>query len=190
MSHPRYSAWVRRTVLGTFLSVLLLAITGCGFFAEQPGQERFPADPDVYRFSAGDGVNVEGVGPLAVRNVLVVANADGTRGNLVAAIVNQTDEDHVLHIEVGESSGVDLHINIPATSTVSFGQYPWLEDPPLIEGLDALPGSMVPIYFQAGESEGTFEDVPVLNGCLSFLRGLEPGEPDAVFKCPRFREDL
>lgn len=190
MSQRSHHSTVWRTILTAVLTALLVSTTGCGFFVEQLGQERFPSDPDVYRSSAGEGVNIEGVGPLAVRNVLVVANVSGTRGNLIAAIVNETDEDHVLHIEVGDSSGADLEINVPAESTVSFGQYSWLEDPPLLEGLGALPGSMVPMYFQSGGSAGIVEDVPVLNGCLSYLRGLEPGDRDAVFTCPRFRDDL
>lgn len=93
-------------------------------------------------------------------------------------------------IQVGQSSGAYLEISVPAESTVSFGQHPSLEDPPLIEGLGALPGSMVPMYFQAGGSTGIVEDVPVLNGCLSYLRGLEPGDRDVVLACPRFRDDL
>jgi hypothetical protein len=189
MSQPRNRSGTRRMILPTVLSALLIATTGCGFFVDQ-GTARFPANPDVYRFSAGDGVNIEGVGPLAVRNVLVVANVSGTRGSLVAAIVNETDQDHVLHIEVGGGSDADLSISVPAETTVSFGQHAWLEDPPLIDGLDALPGAMVPIYFQAGESEGVVEEIPVLNDCLSYLRGLEPGDRDPMLECRRFPDDL
>ncbi len=47
-------------------------------------------------YSAAEGVNVRGSGPLQVRNALIVANEDGSEGNFVAAIVNQTDESHTL----------------------------------------------------------------------------------------------
>ena len=179
----REGIFARRLAAVSAAVAVLVGITGCGFAGEL-GQVRFPADPDVYRFSSGDGVNIEGVGPLAVRNVLVVANEAGTEGSLIAAIVNNTDDDHMLHIVVGESSGTTLEILIPAESTVSFGDYPWLEDPPVIEGLDAIPGSMVEMYFQAGQSAGSVEEVPVLGGCLEYLDGLEPGSPEDSAECP------
>jgi hypothetical protein len=166
----------QRLIASALFFAVLFGATGCGMLVDQ----------NAYRSSAGDGVNIEGVGPLSVRNVLVVADEEGGVGQLIAAIVNSTDEDHVLHIEVGEDSPATLEIPVPADSIVSFGQRGDLEDPPLIEGLDAVPGSTVRMYFQAGEAEGTVEDVPVLDGCLGYLRGLEPGERRQLADCPWF----
>lgn len=174
---------VRLVGLIAAMVAILVAAPGCGFIGDL-GHERFPANPDIYRFSAGDGVNVEGVGPLAVRNVLVVANEAGSEGSLVAAVVNNTDEDHILTIAVGGSDRTALTLRIPAESVVSFGDDPWLEDPPVLEDLGAIPGSMVEIYFQAGRSEGVVEEVPVLSGCLAYLDGLEPGSVRDSEECP------
>ena len=60
-------------------AAVALGLTGCTFITPQS---------TAVEYSAGDGVNVEGSAPLEVRNVIVVANPEGTAGNLIAAIVN------------------------------------------------------------------------------------------------------
>lgn len=160
----------RAAVLGILMIPLF---SGCAF-----------ANPEVASASwsrAGVGVNIEQVGPLEVRNVLVVATEDGSAGTLIAAVVNNTDTRQVLDLEIGEGSEADVRIEVPAESTVSFGQRPSLDDPPVIEGLGATPGSMVPVTFAAGADEIT-RSVPVLDGCLPYLNGLEPG--DQIDECP------
>lgn len=145
---------------------VMLTTTGCGFLAEMGTSKPYTR--------SGVGVNIHDVGPLEIRNVLIVATEDGTEGNLIAAIVNPTDERQVLHVRVGEDSSAALDIPVPANSTVSFGEKDSLEDPPLIEGLGALPGAMVAVSFQVGDEEGVLRQIPVLDGCLPYLEGLEP----------------
>ncbi|MFW1494737.1 hypothetical protein ACEV9S_24930, partial [Vibrio parahaemolyticus] len=73
-------------------------------------------------YSASDGVNVPESGPLQVRNALIVADEEGTAGNFVAAIVNDTNQSQTLRLEVGEGgSTVRASVNVPASSTVSLG---------------------------------------------------------------------
>ncbi len=95
-------------------AAVLLGTTGCNLIAPQA---------TTIDYSASDGVNVPAeAGPLSVRNALIVANDDGTTGNLVAAIVNDTTEQLVLRIEVGEgSSAVRAAVNVPANRTLSLG---------------------------------------------------------------------
>lgn len=124
-------------------------------------------------YSAAEGVNVYDSGPLDVRNAFIVANEDGSEGNFVAAIVNQTDESHTLHIELGEGASViSLTKRVPAHSTISLGAEG--EDPILVEGLDTPPGADIPGYFQSGDAEGTLISVPVLDGELNYLAPLVP----------------
>ena len=124
-------------------------------------------------YSAAEGVNVWGSGPLEVRNALIVANEDGSEGNFVAAIVNQTDESHTLSIEFGEGGDViEKTVRVPANSVVSLGTED--TEPLLIEGLDTLPGADIPGYFQSGDAEGTLVAVPVLDGGLPYLAPLVP----------------
>ncbi|GAA2575306.1 hypothetical protein GCM10009862_13200 [Microbacterium binotii] len=123
-------------------------------------------------YSPADGLNVPASsGPLAVRNALVVANDEGTEGNFVAAIVNESDSSQVLNLEVGENA-VKLTVRVPAGDTVSLGTED--TDPLLIEDLGARPGSTVPIFFQSGDGEGARVEIPVLNGDLDYLTPLVP----------------
>lgn len=154
-----------------------MGTTGCSLVAEIGTNKPYSR--------SGVGINIEDVGPLELRNVLIVANEDGSKGNLIAAIINNTDDNHVLHVRVGEGSSAELNIPVPAETTVSFGHQGNLEDPPLIEGLGALPGSTVQLHFQAGDAEGTIQHILVLNGCLPFLEGLEPDGRRTPGECPR-----
>src|SRR6478736_5535662 len=63
-------------------AAVALGTTGCSMLSVQA---------TTIPYSAAEGVNIHGSGPLEVRNALIVATADGSKGNFVAAIVNQTD---------------------------------------------------------------------------------------------------
>lgn len=146
-------------------AAVVLGTSGCAFITPQ-GTE--------IEYSPSDGVTVFGSAPLEVRNALVVANEDGTAGNLVAAIVNPTDGDLTLRMEVGEARTPAI-MRVPANSVVSLGTP---GTPPLeLEGFNAKPGAVVPIYFQSGEVDGVSTDIPVLNGALPYYATLAPTAP-------------
>ncbi|GAA1994876.1 hypothetical protein GCM10009777_33490 [Microbacterium pumilum] len=124
-------------------------------------------------YSAAEGVNIHGSGPLEVRNAFIVATSDGRDGNFVAAIVNQTDQSETLHLEFGEgASSIEKTIRVPANTVVSLGTAD--TEPLLLEGIDTLPGADIPGYFQSGDAEGVLQSVPVLDGELSYLADLVP----------------
>jgi hypothetical protein len=144
-------------------AAVALGTSGCAMLSPQS---------TTIQYSPADGLNVPASsGPLAVRNALVVANDEGTEGNFVAAIVNESDSSQVLSLEVGENA-VKLTVRVPAGDTVSLGSED--TDPLLIEDLDARPGSTVPIFFQSGDGEGARVEIPVLNGDLDYLTPLAP----------------
>ena len=76
-------------------ALVVLGTSGCAMLSTQA---------TTIPYSPSDGVNIPDSGPLQVRNVLIVADEEGIDGNLVAAIVNQTDEPQTLEIEYGEGS--------------------------------------------------------------------------------------
>jgi hypothetical protein len=153
-------------------AAVLLGTTGCNLIAPQA---------TTIDYSASDGVNVPAAaGPLSVRNALIVANDDGTTGNLVAAIVNDTTDQLVLRVEVGEgSSAVRAAVNVPAGRTLSLGDLTNDVEPLRLDDIDAVPGSTVPVYFQSGDGEGSLMQVPVLDGALEYLAPLAP-TPEAT----------
>ncbi|AZS37602.1 hypothetical protein CVS47_02242 [Microbacterium lemovicicum] len=142
-------------------AAVLLGSTGCSLISPQA---------TLIQYAPSDGVEVMGTGALKVRNVLVVANEAGTAGNLVAAIVNESDEPQTLDIDVDNGTITDS-IRVPANSTVSLGTAE--DEPLLLEGIDAQPGSLLPIYFTSGD-QGSLAQVPVLDNTLEYLRDLAP----------------
>ncbi|WP_243393061.1 DNA modification methylase [Microbacterium testaceum] len=157
-------------------AAVLLGTTGCNLIAPQA---------TTIEYSASDGVNVpESAGPLAVRNALIVANGDGTVGNFVAAIVNNTTSSQTLRLEVGEgSSAVQSSVVVPASTTLSLGDLSDDVEPLRLDDIDAVPGTTVPVYFQSGDGEGALIEVPVLDGGLEYLAPLAPtAEPSITIK--------
>ncbi|WP_300267263.1 DNA modification methylase [Microbacterium sp.] len=151
-----------RLVASAALSALvLLGATGCTFITPQSTE---------IAYSASDGVNIADTeGPLEVRNALVVATEDGSTGNLVAAIVNPTEQSATLTVEI--EGLAPLTVRVGAGDTLSLGSN---AEPVLIEGLDTMPGATVEMYFQSGDATGAAADVPVLDGTLPYYADLVP----------------
>ncbi|MFT4231075.1 MAG: DNA modification methylase [Microbacterium sp.] len=143
-------------------AAVALGATGCTFITPQSTE---------LEYSPSDGVEVFGSAPLQVRNALVVANEEGTAGNLVAAIVNPTDGPLTLRLEVGEAR-TPASLLVPADSVVSLGTAGTA--PLALSGFDTAPGAVVPIYFQSGDEDGVRVDVPVLDGTLPYYAELAP----------------
>ncbi|MER7796274.1 DNA modification methylase [Microbacterium sp. NPDC096154] len=144
-------------------AVVALSATGCASITPQ-------ATTIIY--SASDGVNVpsaEGAA-VTVRNAVVVADDEGTDGNLVAALVNTTDSSATLNLEWGSQTAT---VRVPAGEVVSLGA--GSEEPLLLEGIDTPAGATLPLYFQSGDAEGVVTEVPVLDGCLEHFADLVPG---------------
>lgn len=145
-------------------AAVLLGTTGCSLLATQATS---------IPYSAAEGVNVPDSGPLEVRNAFIVANEDGSAGNFVAAIVNPTDEPQTLRVEFGEPGDtVTATVRVPARGVVSLGTEE--TEPLLLEGVEMLPGTDIPGYFQSGDGDGTLLAVPVLDGALPYLESLVP----------------
>ncbi|MEV7693243.1 DNA modification methylase [Microbacterium sp. NPDC089189] len=146
-------------------AAVVLGTSGCAMLAPQG---------TTIQYAPSDGMNVpDSSGPLQLRNVLIVANDEGTEGNLVAAIVNTTDDPTSLNIQVGEGSdAVSLTLRVRGGETLSLGTDE--TEPLLIEDLNTQPGATVPVFFQSGDGEGARTDIPVLNGDLEYLAPLVP----------------
>src|SRR5690606_3912111 len=83
-----------RLVASAALSALvLLGATGCTFITPQA------TSIDPYNVSDGVGVP-DSDGPLQIRNAMVIATDDGSTGNLIAAIVNDTEDNATLTVEI------------------------------------------------------------------------------------------
>ncbi|MEL5992415.1 DNA modification methylase [Microbacterium phosphatis] len=145
-------------------AVVALTATGCAGLTHQA---------TTIPYSPSDGVNVphsDGAA-IQIRNAVVIADSQGTDGNLAAALVNTTDEDATLSLEWG--SGQSETIDLEGGEVVSLGA--GSEEPLLLEGINTEAGATLPLYFQSGDAEGELVEVPVLNGCLAHFKNLVPG---------------
>ncbi len=138
-----------------------LGATGCSFITPQA---------TAIPYSPSDGITVPTSGPLEVRNAFVVADETGARGNLIAAIVNDTTDPQVLNLTYGDTSKT---VRVPASSVVSLGSDD--TDPLLLRGIDTLPGANLTMSFQSGDATGVEVSVPVVDGALPYYTDFVPG---------------
>lgn len=149
-------------------ALVLLGTTGCTFITPQATS----IDP----YNVSDGVNVpESDGPLEIRNAMIIANDDGSVGNLVAAIVNPTDRGEVLTVEI--EGLAPLTVRVGAGDTLSLGAN---AEPLRIDGLDTMPGATITMYFQSGDATGAVTDVPILDGGQPYYADLVPLSEDGI----------
>ncbi|MGI6877848.1 DNA modification methylase [Microbacterium sp. gxy059] len=165
-----------RTIASLALGgVVLLTATGCGAVAPQA---------TTFQYTPSDGVNIfdDGDSALAVRNVLVVADRDGAEGNLVATVANTGSSQERLTVDWAAGNAA---ITIPAGETVSLGAG---DEPLLVTGLDAQPGSTVSMFFQSGDAQGTEIEIPVLDNCLEEYADLAPNDDPQGAHCEQVKE--
>jgi len=139
-------------------AAVVLGATGCNMLAPQA---------TTIQYSASDGVNIPDSGPLKVRNALIIANEDGTLGNLIAGVVNDTDDDLTLNVSI---AGQSQQLSVPANSSVSLG----VDSAAMLFDDVGLPGADIEASFQSGDGEGVRVNVPILDGTLPHYTDLVP----------------
>lgn len=124
-------------------------------------------------YNVSDGVSGT-VGDLSLDNVLLVTAGEGD-ASLVFTGTNLSDESIDLQVSwdaVGEQS---LDLPIEGQDVEPFGRQGEI----VLEGVDAEPGSVFPLYFQYGDEEGVELQVPVLDGTLPEYSTAVPAPPVA-----------
>lgn len=156
-------SWRSRLLASVALgAAVTLGATGCNMIAPQA---------TTIQYSPSEGVSVPASGPLTVRNALLVANEDGSAANLLAAVVNDTDEAATLNVEIG---GTTQTVSVPARTAISLGFDG--EEPLLFENADALPGTTVAAAVQSGDGSGVEVHLPVLDGALPYFADFVPSQ--------------
>ncbi|HET8780762.1 MAG TPA: hypothetical protein VFM66_11860 [Agromyces sp.] len=140
---------------------LALGASGCSMLTYQATTEEY---------DASDGVSAD-VGDLDLRNILIVSD-DGVDGNLVMTVINTSEEDATLGVQVGTGGGEVTEIEVAGGETLVLGSED--DEPVLLEGIDAEVGGLLPLYFQYGDAEGVEKLVPVLDSRLPEYADLAP----------------
>lgn len=146
----------------------MLATAGCTFITPQA---------TAIQYNPADGVRAD-FGPLKVRDALVVTDADGNIGGLVAAISNTSDKAQTVQVEFGpkDADGV-ASVKVPAHSVVTLGNDG--EDALTLADFGTKPGDFASIYFSAdGDSAMTL--VPVFGEDHPYFGDLIPEAPTAI----------
>lgn len=142
----------RRLASLALAAAVLLGTTGCAFITTQA--------TDI-EYNAADGVGFN-VADIEVRDALIVANEDGSLGNLSAAVINTADSSSTLTLEYGEvGSSSTARLNVPAGRTLTLGNDG--VEPLLLSGLNTMPGAVISVEFTSGD-DSRIVLVPVLEG--------------------------
>jgi hypothetical protein len=128
----------------------LLATAGCSAVNEQA---------TTRHYSASDGI-VTSVGPVNVRNMLIVAeDANGT-GRFLGTVVNTSDSPVQLSLTAASAS---TSVTIPADGQVKFEDEKYSTT---LEPAGGDPGAVVPVTLKVN-SASTEAEVPVVDGSLA-----------------------
>jgi hypothetical protein len=155
-------------------ALLVFGTAGCAFVTPQA---------TLMEVEASDGVNGQ-TGDVAVRNAIVISE-DGTLGSLLVSFVNTGDSAVrvTVQYEDGESGErVTQTVSVQGGGAItSFGAS---DRDDILLSNTTKPGSLFPIYFQAGDAEGEQMLVPVLNTSLPEYSGLAPTPTPTVTATP------
>ncbi len=147
-------------VSAALAGALLLGTTGCTFVAEIATLEEY--DPS-------DGVGAT-IGDVQVRNMLAITE-DGTRAALVFSGNNTGQDDVQLSVSLTEGGASAQRVSLPAGELTPVGSG---TTQLVLEGLDVVPGSLLPDYVQYGSEPGRLLNVPVLDAALEEYAALLP----------------
>jgi len=154
----------RRIAASLAVAALAFGVTSCGAINEQA---------TTTNYAASDGINLD-VADAQVRNLMFVANAEGTDARLIGTVVN--DGDSAVNLQIKAGSAAAVTVNVPANGEVK------LEDDAnktVITNLGVKPGEHAETDFS---NAGTTEDfsVPVVDGTLAEYRAFVPGGFDSA----------
>lgn len=162
---------VQRTLVAGAAALTLLASTGCGAINEQATTKSY---------SASDGI-VANVGPIGLRNVMVVAENEDSAGRLLGTVVNSSDSPVQLSLT---GSGSTATVTVPADGHIRFEDE---ANKTTVDRPGAAPGALANVTVRVN-NESADVRVPVLDGTLpeysSYVPTPAPTETSAPKETP------
>ena len=146
------------------LGIGLLSVTGCGYINPQQTSEQY---------SASDGTRTD-LGPLQVRNFLIVSDGENKPGRVVGAVYNSSSKDVVLTI----SGAAGSQAQVP----VKQNSYTLLNDSTpaaILSSTGGKPGTVVEVTIREdGTNQNAKFKVPVLDATIAdYQKYLPTAEP-------------
>ncbi|GAA3318959.1 hypothetical protein GCM10017710_39060 [Arthrobacter ramosus] len=132
------------------ISIGLLSVTGCGYINPQQTNEQY---------SPSDGVR-EDLGPLQLRNMLIVSTDANKPGRVIGAVFNTSSSDATLTIS--GAGGSQATIPVKAKSQTYLNE---TTDAAVLSTSGGAPGSMASVTIKTGSDSRTVQ-FPVLDASL------------------------
>lgn len=143
------------------LSVGLLALTGCGYINAQQTSEQY---------AASDGTRSD-VGPVELRNMLIVASDENQPGRVIGAIYNSSSKDVKVTLSGAEGSKTEVSVKKNSYTLLNDST-----DPATLSTAGGKPGSLVDIKVtEDGTNVEKTVKVPVVDGTLQEYAPYLPG---------------
>lgn len=152
ITHP-----TRRMAAGLAASALALTLTAC---SPNPRATQMSYDP-------AEGYSAE-AGPIALRNLMVVAPAAGTDGVLNGVAANRSNGDLELRLSTPQDPNGGVTVTVPAKGSVR------LDQSDLVWKTSAAPGTLTTVVLSVSGGS-TSVTVPVVYPAGSFATLLAPG---------------
>ena len=148
---------VRNRVSAAALVLVAAGLSGCSGVGA-------PRIPPTELGSKNLGMNAE-VGPVEVRNLLLVTHGEAEPARLIGVLLNGSEEEIQVTL-----SDQDDEISV----TLDPGQqYAFQEHPTLFETADAIPGAVADVTISIGTDTESVQ-IPIRNGSLKWLEPYLP----------------
>jgi hypothetical protein len=142
------------------LSVGLLALTGCGYINAQQTSEQY---------AASDGTRSD-VGPVQLRNMLIVATDENQPGRVIGAVYNSSSND--VKVTLRGAEGAETEIPVGKNSYTLLNDS---ADAAILSTAGGKPGSLVDITVtEDGTNVNKTVKVPVVDGTLKEYQAYLP----------------
>ena len=161
----RIAAGIRGTKRAQRLSLIAaigigaMAFTGCSAINQQS---------TTMEVTVSDGVHLD-MGPLELRNVLIISEAAGDPGNLVGTLYNTSDSDITLTVNGTEGAKSEITV-APGAPTVLNAQ----ANRATLSTVSAAPGAIETLELSSSAGETKSLQVPVLDGTLAEYKDMVP----------------
>ncbi len=140
---------------------ILVGLSGCDLFAPQE---------TMNIVEASDGVSGT-TGEIFVGNAVIITTT-GKIGNLVVTLVNRDHLTHPVEIQHGVQQRQTVNLTVGPAASKQLGTPG--NTLVFITNLNAMPGSLAPVYFDSGNNTGVLLNVPVLTGAQPPYSDLTP----------------
>ena len=167
----RFTAIIRgqrgRLVMATAaLGVSLLSVTGCGYINPQQTAEQY---------SASDGIRAD-VGPLQIRNLIIVSAGEDQPGRVIGAIYNSSSNDVKLTLNGADGSQTEIPVAKSSYTLLNEST-----DPAILSTTGGIPGSLVEVKFrESGTGQDSKAMVPVMDATLPEYKEYLPKDSESA----------